>query len=208
MVDCHEWWICYFISQPVTLLSLSNTHVNELVHVGTNFPALRSSSVYMRIYWTTSGIFHAFSIPNIRKYTRNFFSNSRKSLCQIWKSTLEGILAPVVTVSFWWLTKRLKFRILSLILWFDELIDIDMHFNGDITSLDAKLLQLPEPEVAPLTSQAIRDFAEKLFDQWLSLPETSNQVNCCYLHFLFIFLKILVSHLNEMDATSVYKLRT
>ncbi|XP_022868157.1 serine/threonine protein phosphatase 2A regulatory subunit B''beta-like, partial [Olea europaea var. sylvestris] len=51
-----------------------------------------------------------------------------------------------------------------------------MHFNGDIASLDAKLLQLPEPEVAPLTSQAIRDFAEKLFDQWLSLPETSNQV--------------------------------
>ncbi|CAI9768361.1 unnamed protein product [Fraxinus pennsylvanica] len=53
---------------------------------------------------------------------------------------------------------------------------MDMHFNGDLASLDAELLQLPEQEVSPLTSQAIRDFAEKLFDQWLSLPETSNQV--------------------------------
>ncbi|KAL2541578.1 Serine/threonine protein phosphatase 2A regulatory subunit B''beta [Abeliophyllum distichum] len=51
---------------------------------------------------------------------------------------------------------------------------MDKVFNGDVASLDAELLQLPE--VSPPITQAIRDLAEKLFDQWLSLPETNNLV--------------------------------
>ncbi|KAL2558022.1 Serine/threonine protein phosphatase 2A regulatory subunit B''beta [Forsythia ovata] len=51
---------------------------------------------------------------------------------------------------------------------------MDTDFNGDVASHDAERLQLPE--VSPLTTQAIRDLAEKLFDQWLSLPETNNLV--------------------------------
>ncbi|KAK4487822.1 hypothetical protein RD792_003558 [Penstemon davidsonii] len=51
---------------------------------------------------------------------------------------------------------------------------MDMDSNGEIASLDAELLQLPE--VSPLAMKANPYVAEKLFDQWLSLPETSSLV--------------------------------
>lgn len=48
---------------------------------------------------------------------------------------------------------------------------MDLDFNGDVTCLDAELLQLSE--VSPLAIKANPYVAEKLFDQWLSLPETN-----------------------------------
>ncbi|KAG6402178.1 hypothetical protein SASPL_139053 [Salvia splendens] len=51
---------------------------------------------------------------------------------------------------------------------------MDLDFNGDVTSLDAELLQLQE--VSPLAIKANPYVAEKLFDQWLSLPETNSLV--------------------------------
>ncbi|KAJ8562697.1 hypothetical protein K7X08_031149 [Anisodus acutangulus] len=48
---------------------------------------------------------------------------------------------------------------------------MDVDFNGDVTSLDAELLQLHE--VSPLAIKANPYVAEKLFDQWLSLPDTT-----------------------------------
>lgn len=51
---------------------------------------------------------------------------------------------------------------------------MDLDFNGDVASLDAELLQLPE--VSPLAIKANPFVAEKLFDQWLSLPETNSLV--------------------------------
>ncbi|KAI3458712.1 hypothetical protein Pfo_015375 [Paulownia fortunei] len=51
---------------------------------------------------------------------------------------------------------------------------MDLDFNGDVASLDAELLQLPE--VSPLAIKANPCVAEKLFDQWLSLPETNSLV--------------------------------
>ncbi|EYU33164.1 hypothetical protein ABFS83_06G150900 [Erythranthe nasuta] len=51
---------------------------------------------------------------------------------------------------------------------------MDLDFNGDVTCLDAELLQLPE--VSPLAIKANPYVAEKLFDQWLSLPETNSLV--------------------------------
>ncbi|KAL2529075.1 serine/threonine protein phosphatase 2A regulatory subunit B''beta-like [Forsythia ovata] len=47
---------------------------------------------------------------------------------------------------------------------------MDMDFNGDVASLDAEILQLPE--VSPLAIKTNPHVAEKLFDQWLSLPDT------------------------------------
>ncbi|KAK4385420.1 Serine/threonine protein phosphatase 2A regulatory subunit B''beta [Sesamum angolense] len=52
--------------------------------------------------------------------------------------------------------------------------DMDLDFNGDVASLDAELLQLPE--VSPLAIKTNPCVAEKLFDQWLSLPETNSLV--------------------------------
>ncbi|KAI3470689.1 hypothetical protein Pfo_027352 [Paulownia fortunei] len=51
---------------------------------------------------------------------------------------------------------------------------MDLDFNGDVTCLDAELLQLPE--VSPFAIKANPYVAEKLFDQWLSLPETNSLV--------------------------------
>ncbi|CAA3005169.1 serine/threonine protein phosphatase 2A regulatory subunit B''beta-like [Olea europaea var. sylvestris] len=51
---------------------------------------------------------------------------------------------------------------------------MDMDFNGDVASLDAEMLQLPE--VSPLAIKANPHVSEKLFDQWLSLPDTVSLV--------------------------------
>ncbi|XP_057778724.1 serine/threonine protein phosphatase 2A regulatory subunit B''beta-like [Salvia miltiorrhiza] len=51
---------------------------------------------------------------------------------------------------------------------------MDLDFNGDIASLDAELLQLGE--VSPLAIKANPCVAVKLFDQWLSIPETNSLV--------------------------------
>ncbi|KAL3645303.1 hypothetical protein CASFOL_010483 [Castilleja foliolosa] len=51
---------------------------------------------------------------------------------------------------------------------------MDMDINVDVARLDAELLQLPE--VSPLAVKANPFVAEKLFDQWLSLPETNSLV--------------------------------
>lgn len=48
---------------------------------------------------------------------------------------------------------------------------MDVDFNGDVGCLDAELLQLPE--VSPLAIKSNPYVAEKLFEQWLSLPETA-----------------------------------
>lgn len=64
---------------------------------------------------------------------------------------------------------------------------MEMDFNvGDLVSLDAELLQLPE--VSPLALKANPYLAQELFEQWLSLPET-NRLVCLFL-FLRIFLVI------------------
>ncbi|CAK7341145.1 unnamed protein product [Dovyalis caffra] len=43
--------------------------------------------------------------------------------------------------------------------------------TSDVAMLDAELLQLPE--VAPLAFKSYPDFAQKLFDQWLALPDAN-----------------------------------
>ncbi|KAH7839679.1 hypothetical protein Vadar_007231 [Vaccinium darrowii] len=48
---------------------------------------------------------------------------------------------------------------------------MDVDFNGDVACFDAELLQIPE--LSPLALKSNPDVARKLFDQWLSLPETS-----------------------------------
>lgn len=51
---------------------------------------------------------------------------------------------------------------------------MDLDFNGDLASLDPELLQLAE--VPALAIKANPGVAVKLFDQWLSLPETNSLV--------------------------------
>jgi serine/threonine-protein phosphatase 2A regulatory subunit B'' len=46
--------------------------------------------------------------------------------------------------------------------------------TSDVVMLDAELLQLPE--VAALDFKSYPDFAQKLFDQWLSLPDANKLV--------------------------------
>ncbi|OAY44310.1 probable serine/threonine protein phosphatase 2A regulatory subunit B''gamma isoform X1 [Manihot esculenta] len=49
-----------------------------------------------------------------------------------------------------------------------------MDTVGDVAMLDAELLQLPE--VAPLSLKSYPDFAQKLFEQWLALPDANRLV--------------------------------
>lgn len=55
--------------------------------------------------------------------------------------------------------------------WLFVVIEMDTDFNGDVGCLDAELLQLSE--VSPLAIKSNPYVAEKLFEQWLSLPDTS-----------------------------------
>lgn len=71
---------------------------------------------------------------------------------------------------------------------------MDLDFNGDVTCLDAELLQLQE--VSPLAIKANPYVAEKLYDQWLSLPET---------HSLVITLFVLFSY--RLVSTSMFFFR-
>ncbi|KAF8394257.1 hypothetical protein HHK36_020464 [Tetracentron sinense] len=48
---------------------------------------------------------------------------------------------------------------------------MDMELGGDVASLDPELLQLPE--VSPLALKTNPYIAEELFEQWISLPDTS-----------------------------------
>lgn len=47
---------------------------------------------------------------------------------------------------------------------------MDVDFNGDVGCLDAELLQLSEVSSSAIKSNPF--LAEKLFEQWLSLPDT------------------------------------
>ncbi|EPS71035.1 hypothetical protein M569_03725 [Genlisea aurea] len=51
---------------------------------------------------------------------------------------------------------------------------MDLDFNGDVPSFDAELLQIPE--VSPLAIKTNPYVGEKLFDQWLGVPETNSVV--------------------------------
>lgn len=76
---------------------------------------------------------------------------------------------------------------------------MDLDFNGDVTCLDAELLQLQE--VSPLAIKANPYVAEKLFDQWLSLPESNSLV---IFTFLFLFDLVYGSTISFVVGIVVY----
>lgn len=51
---------------------------------------------------------------------------------------------------------------------------MNMEIGTDAALFDAEILQLPE--VSPLTLKSNPAFVEKLFEQWLSLPDSNRQV--------------------------------
>ncbi|XP_074292791.1 serine/threonine protein phosphatase 2A regulatory subunit B''beta-like [Silene latifolia] len=51
---------------------------------------------------------------------------------------------------------------------------MDMDFNGDLSCLDAEMLQLSE--ISPLALKSNPYIAQELFEQWLSLPDTNRLV--------------------------------
>lgn len=59
---------------------------------------------------------------------------------------------------------------------------MDMDNNGEAGCLDPELLQLNE--VSPLAIKSNPYVAEKLFEQWLSLPETTPLVSTVIIIFL------------------------
>lgn len=75
---------------------------------------------------------------------------------------------------------------------------MDVDLIGDIATLDAELLQLPE-----VSSFAIKDnpyVAQKLFDQWLSLPDTTPLVvPQCLISLFFQFFLIYILMYYELD---------
>lgn len=77
---------------------------------------------------------------------------------------------------------------------------MDVDFNGDVASLDAEMLQLPD--VSPLAIKANPHVAEKLFDQWLSLPDTVSLV--IFGH--FIWLLIAYECIIELERDRLQKL--
>lgn len=60
----------------------------------------------------------------------------------------------------------------------------NMEVVTDAASLDVELLQLPEFSALALKSNF--NFVEKLFEEWLSLPESNRLVR---LHFIPNFLR-------------------
>lgn len=55
-----------------------------------------------------------------------------------------------------------------------NLIVMNMEIVGEVVSFDTELLQLPE--VSPLALKSNPQLAEKLFEQWLLLPDTNRMV--------------------------------
>lgn len=58
---------------------------------------------------------------------------------------------------------------------------MDVDFNGDVASLDTELLLLPDFSPSAIKTNAY--LVEKLFDEWLSVPDTITLVlslrPCC-----------------------------
>jgi hypothetical protein len=62
---------------------------------------------------------------------------------------------------------------------------MSMEIVNDAASFDAELVQLPE--VSPLALKSNPAFVEKLFEQWLSLPDSNRQVLACNASIISMF---------------------